>query len=391
MLVVSLYKESKEIAVEEVDEIHLGGFICSGMGMHLHGLLGKTVWGIECDPEIAECYRENHGGQLYVNYVQEIEPTELPDVDCLIATPSCKNASIASGGREAQEDVEVGRAIAQCIKTKLPKVFVIENVWGYRKFQSFRQIQKALAESGYYFRYYKLNCADWGVAQSRVRLYGVAVRGGAFWDLVPPGCKGVGWYRAIADLIPSLKETQLAPWQKQKFPCLSESCLIPGHSNWTSIVKAEKPASTVRAGHQSLKALIKRDGGGRESDRIYDPDEPAFTIRAFGRKASNHARPGNANLALGRAGRVADGGEEIGQGIGLHRESRLPGSFRHTGDLAAQGQFAEGDTAEAELAHVGATTARELAAVIGARRKFRGALLFDDPGGLGHIDSVIGE
>src|SRR5271155_3709197 len=71
--------------------------------------------------------------------------------------------------------------------------------------------------------------------------------------------------------------------------------------------------------------------------------------------------------------------------------NRLPGSFRHTGDLAAQGQFAERDTAEAELAHVGAAAARELAAIVGARREFRGALLFDDPGGLGHSSSVIGE
>src|ERR1700734_296774 len=62
----------------------------------------------------------------------------------------------------------------------------------------------------------------------------------------------------------------------------------------------------------------------------------------------------------------------------------LPTGFRHDGDLAAQGQFAEGDAAEAELAHVGAAAARELAAVVGAGREFRFALLFDDPGGLGH-------
>src|ERR1700678_4418425 len=69
----------------------------------------------------------------------------------------------------------------------------------------------------------------------------------------------------------------------------------------------------------------------------------------------------------------------------------LPTGFRHAGDLAAQGQLAERDTAEAEFAHVGATAARELAAVVGARREFRLALLFDDPGGLGHSSSVIGE
>src|SRR5271170_3237146 len=65
-------------------------------------------------------------------------------------------------------------------------------------------------------------------------------------------------------------------------------------------------------------------------------------------------------------------------------ESRLPAGLGDAGDFAAQGELAEGDAAEAELAHVGAAAARELAAVVGARRELRLAFLFNDPGGLGH-------
>jgi len=78
-------------------------------------LLGQDFYGMR--QWLVTANIANHGGRLYVNYVQEIDPKELPDVDCVIATPSCKNASIASGVRETQEDVEVGRAIAQFIKT----------------------------------------------------------------------------------------------------------------------------------------------------------------------------------------------------------------------------------------------------------------------------------
>jgi DNA (cytosine-5)-methyltransferase 1 len=241
------------------------------MGMHLHGLIaagGVPVWAIECDQEIAQCYRMNHYGRLYVKRVEDCDPQELFDIDCLVATLSCKNASIAQGEKwgETEDDVSAGIATSEIIRTKLPKVFLIENVWRYRQFQSFKLIEKALAECGYYFKYYKLNCADWGVAQSRMRLYGVGLLGDSYRNITPPECARVGWYKAIEDSIPTLPETHLANWQKKKFPELS---------------------------HSTFKALIKRAGGCRNSDRIYNPDEPAFTIRALGRTASYHSSVAN--------------------------------------------------------------------------------------------------
>jgi site-specific DNA-cytosine methylase len=241
------------------------------MGMHLHGLIaagGVPVWAVECDPEIAQVYRMNHHGRLYVKRVEDCDPQELFDIDCLTVTLSCKNASIAQGSSwgETLDDVSAGIATAKIIKAKLPKVVLLENVWRYCQFQSFQEIEKTLAECGYYFRYYRLNTSDFGVAQSRVRLYGVAVRGGAFWDITLPNVKTCGWYEAIADLIPTFPETDLANWQKEKFPWLNKN-------------------ST---------ALIKRVGGGRESDRIYHASKPAFTIRTFGRNADYHSVSGTA-------------------------------------------------------------------------------------------------
>lgn len=67
-----------------------------------------------------------------------------------------------------------------------------------------------------------------------------------------------GWLEAIADIIPTLPETNLAPWQKLKFPELPHAC------------------------------LLKRAGGGRKSDRLYLPNEPSFTIRALGRNCARH-------------------------------------------------------------------------------------------------------
>ncbi len=56
----------------------------------------------------------------------------------------------------------------------------------------------------------------------------------------------------------------------------------------------------------------------------------------------------------------------------------LPRGLRDAGDEAGDGEFAEAETADAELPDVGVATAAALAAVVGAHLELRGlALLFD--------------
>ncbi len=238
--------------------------------MHLWGLKslgGFPVWAIECDPQIAEVYKKNHPDSLMVcDRVENLSPDNLPDIDCLIATPSCKNASLLRGTdlQESSDDFAVGNAIARFIDAKRPKFFLLENVWQYRKFDSFRVIQTTLQNNGYGFAYYKINCASFGVAQSRVRLYSIGIRGGQpLCESVLPNKNQVSWYDALNNIIETLPETTLAPWQQKKFPELPHTC------------------------------LLKRVGGGRKNDRPYLPDEPSFTIRALGRGCDRHWRQGD--------------------------------------------------------------------------------------------------
>ena len=244
------------------------GSIASGMGMHLHGLkhkqLGGTpVWAIECDEAIAHCYSMNHpNSQLILKRAQDVNKNELADIDLLIATPSCKNASTVKGDKrgETTEDYAVGEAIALTIESKLPKFFLLENVWQYRSFKAFERIKATLDECGYCFNYYHFNAADWGVAQSRKRLYLIAVRGGSFFGPVPPNIE-LGWYKAIADIIPTLESVKLTKLQ--------------------SLMLSRHPLV-------SSPQLIRRVGARVGSDRPYRADEPSFTIRALGRASDYH-------------------------------------------------------------------------------------------------------
>lgn len=270
------------------------GSIASGMGMHLHGLKqigGIPVWAIECDEAIAHCYSQNHGGKIHIKKVEEVSPQDLEPIDLLIATLSCKNASISKGAKrgEIQSDIDAANATCRIIKAIKPKYFMLENVWLYRNFEGFKLIQSTLEELGYCFRFYKFNLRDWGIAQSRDRLYALASRDGSFSDPIAPKGKEIGWYEAIADLIPTLPETTLAPWQQKKFPDLVNPAIIPTQ-NFAQPATTEEPAPAIQGTNKVYRALIKRVGGGRDSDRLYQCDEPSFTIRAVGRNCDHHSR-----------------------------------------------------------------------------------------------------
>ncbi len=144
--------------------------------------------------------------------MQNVETKNLPPVDVIIATPSCKNASIANaakGSGEQTDDIEVSKAISALIKEQLPRFFILENVQGYVNFESFQIIRNVLAECGYHSDFQLLNLKDFGIAQNRKRLYLMAALHQFFPPMMQVSEKIKGWYEAIVDLINSLPETNI--------------------------------------------------------------------------------------------------------------------------------------------------------------------------------------
>jgi site-specific DNA-cytosine methylase len=156
----------------------------------------------------------------------------------------------------------VAKSIVGIIKAKLPKFFLLENVAGYKNFESFTQIEEELTTQGYCTTTQILNLQDFGIAQSRKRMYLLAARNQEISDIQLPQVGLLGWYEAIADLIPTLPEIFLSKYQ-QKCKGITNNC------------------------------LIRRIGANKANNRAYQPSEPSFTIRAFGRKADNHWNQAN--------------------------------------------------------------------------------------------------
>lgn len=210
------------------------------------------VHAVEYDPKIAEVYRINHGDHIQVAKVEDVDYGAWGTLDYLHASPVCKNASQAkTGGTEQDGDIQSALAVVRCLEATQPRIFTLENVWGYRNFAAFKLICQALERGGYMWHFEHINSADHGVPQTRRRLILRAVR-----DSLLPGWPAplpwVGWYTAIEDLIPTLPDSQFAPWQLERLPAhLGETAMLWNMDQTMrelTLRSADQPVPTVDTG-----------------------------------------------------------------------------------------------------------------------------------------------
>ena len=282
--------------------------LCSGgelFGIGARAAGYAHVEGYEIDPKIAAVAQRN-GFDVRAADVCAVDYEALPAVDHLHISPSCKNASQAnqkgkddSGEplpRETAGDLAVADASCRAIRAHQGVTFTLENVWGYRSFESFDRIRAALADTGFSYEYWHLNSADYGVPQTRKRLILIARRG--LWRIQRPHpthrkggdmfhARWRGWYAAIADILHTLPPTKPAPWQLARLPKeLRESTLIGAGGYEGDIVSriADDPAFTITHGgngnSQQLRAyLVQSKNTSQEWGKgYYEDDQPAPTV-----------------------------------------------------------------------------------------------------------------
>jgi DNA (cytosine-5)-methyltransferase 1 len=128
----------------------------------------------------------------------------------------------------------------------------LENVPSYQDSESWYLIETALKAEKYLISSAVLDAADYGVPQSRKRFIVKASRESK--PGLPPKQRRVGWYEAIADLIPSLPSSELLPAQVKAVE--EKLSFVPG-----------------------LEALLIERSGFRDSPQTREPAEPAWTIK----------------------------------------------------------------------------------------------------------------
>ncbi len=153
----------------------------SGIGGFRSGL--EWIGGFEC---IGHCEIDKYAnqaynaiyepkGELFYEDARTINPDDLPDIDLICAGFPCQAFSIA-GRRQGFDDARgtLFFEIARIAAVKRPPFLLLENVPGLLSHDggwTFATILLTLSELGYDVTWQVLNSKDFGVPQSRKRVY----------------------------------------------------------------------------------------------------------------------------------------------------------------------------------------------------------------------------
>ena len=163
------------------------GTDCSGMDAPLEALrqLNKKVeYVFGCDSwKVSKQFIHQNGikPKVWFDDMTTRNDKLLPDIDMYICGFPCQSFSNL-GQKRGMADVEKGNVMLKCIsviKTKLPKVFILENVKGFignKKGEAFGILMKKLKNLNKYELHYSiLNTIDYDIPQNRERFYLVGI------------------------------------------------------------------------------------------------------------------------------------------------------------------------------------------------------------------------
>ena len=157
----------------------------SGIGGFAKGIIQASsqatcVGFSEIDKYAIQTYEHNFPTHTNYGDITKIDTATLPDFDCFVGGFPCPSWSI-SGKRKGFEDErgELFFDIVRILKVKQPPLFVLENVKGllsHDKGNSMERICEELCAIGYALDFDVLNSKNFGVPQSRERVFIIGKR-----------------------------------------------------------------------------------------------------------------------------------------------------------------------------------------------------------------------
>ena len=133
---------------------------------------GIDGWGLA-----TKVFADNFPSAEVVNSrVENQDPNRISEatgpIDLLMASPECTSHSCARGARpRSDESRDTAFEVVRYARAMQPRWLVIENVAHMRAWGRYRELHRALSNAGYRIEEHVLNAADFGVPQSRQRLF----------------------------------------------------------------------------------------------------------------------------------------------------------------------------------------------------------------------------
>ena len=149
---------------------------------------GGSSWGAKCaGVEIVagfdmwetagKVYKDNFpDAKFYGGKLEDIRPEdlagELGKIDLILASPECTNHSVAKGNRpRCEESRKTALQVLRFAEALKPRWIVIENVVSMRNWDRYAELIADIESLGYKTHVHVLNSADFGVPQSRRRMF----------------------------------------------------------------------------------------------------------------------------------------------------------------------------------------------------------------------------
>lgn len=136
---------------------------------------GKAIAFSEIAPDAINTYMQNYEEKFESNLGDITKLKSLPQHDLLTAGVPCQSWSIAGINLGFDDDRgQLWNDALFLLKQSRPKAFIFENVKGLadpRNKESLEYIMQRIKDAGYFANYYVIDSFDYGVPQSRIRIY----------------------------------------------------------------------------------------------------------------------------------------------------------------------------------------------------------------------------
>lgn len=149
----------------------VGGSSYGAMKAGVHVVAAVDAWHLA-----AETYHDNLPAKVYGDRCEELEPATIKRavgaIQLLLASPDCTSHTCAKGGAPRSErSRETALQVVRFARVFKPRWIIVENVIHMRRWRRYRAWLGQLEQLGYKYREQVLNAANFGVPQSRRRLF----------------------------------------------------------------------------------------------------------------------------------------------------------------------------------------------------------------------------
>ena len=256
-------------------------------GLNLEGINVKV--GIDVDPACKYPYEANNNSIFLHCDVSKLSANKVKklfgdaSIRVLAGCAPCQPFSSYTQGLDNKSDQKwkLLYEFQRIVKGALPDIVTMENVPTVLRHKVFHDFVKGLKKSGYKVWYDIVNCADYGVPQSRNRMVLLASRHGEI-SLIPP-IKNKKTYKTVKKAIGRL--TPINAGQSARRDRLHTSAGL------TSInlarIKASKPGGSWRDWPKRLIADCHKSASGQTYPSVYgrmewDKPAPTITTQCYG-------------------------------------------------------------------------------------------------------------